>query len=53
MRIALVALALAGLLGSTCPSRDQSEELEMREAPGSAMQDLEDERGVVEEEIER
>ena len=52
-RIALIALALVGLLGSTCTSQTESENLEMQEAPGSGMQDIEDERGFVEDEIER
>jgi hypothetical protein len=56
MRIALIALiplALVGVLGSTCSSHEESEKLEVQEAPGSGMQDIEDERGFVEDEIER
>jgi hypothetical protein len=60
-RIAVIALALVGLLGSTCTSHEEPEkletreaqDLEMQEAPGSGMQDIEDERGFVEDEIER
>ena len=58
-RIALIALACQALLGSTCGSHEEklemqeAEESAMPEDPGSGMQDIEDERGFVEDEIER